>query len=318
MNTMKEVFEGHEKRMAELAQSDNPLAKGVVFVDGEFVPVEEARIPFLDQGFLRSDLTYDVPAVWDGRFFRLDDHLDRFQSACDKLRLRIPMERDEMRSKIVEMVKRSGIRDAYVEVIVTRGNSFVREYKTSPCNLYLMAIPYVWIMRPEVQQVGGTAVVARSVRRVPPGAMDPTVKNLQWGDFVYGLFEAMDRDAQYPILTDGDCNVTEGPGFNVFAVKNNTIYTPSRGVLEGVTRRTVLELAQKKGWQTAVEHVPVDLLYDCDELFFCSTAGGIMPVTSLDHKPIGNGKIGPITNELWESYWAAHYDDSYSFPIDYN
>ena len=85
------------------------------------VPLHEARIPLLDQGFLHSDLTYDVPAVWDGRFFRLDDHLDRFERSCERLRLRSPLPRQEMRDRLVEMTAISGIRDAYVMLIVTRG-----------------------------------------------------------------------------------------------------------------------------------------------------------------------------------------------------
>ncbi|MGA0604665.1 aminotransferase class IV [Phenylobacterium sp. VNQ135] len=315
--SMETVLGAHEQRKAELERSGNPYAGGVAWIAGELSPLEEARIPILDQGFLRSDLTYDVPGVWDGRFFRLDDHLDRFEGACAKMRFRIPMEREVLRRTLIDMVAKSGIRDAYVELICTRGLKFVREYQSYENNLYLMVMPYVWAMPPAVQVTGGAAVVTRTVRRTPPGAMDPTIKNLQWGDFVRGWLEAMDRGAVYSLLPDGDGNITEGGGYNIFCVKDRVLTTPARGVLEGVTRRTVLEIAAQKGLEAKLEFVPVDDLYHADELFICTTAGGVMPITTLDGQPVGGGQVGPITREIWEAYWAAHYDPNYSFAIEY-
>lgn len=319
MVTMDTLFEGYQRRAAALKASANPLAQGVALIDGEFMPVAQARIPLLDQGFLHSDLTYDVPSVWDGRYFRLDDHIERLEQSCAKLRMRNPLGREGLRERLIEMVARSGIRDAYVEIIVTRGLKFLREIPADQAinHIYLFALPFVWVMPPDVQRSGGSAIVPRTVRRTPPGAMDPTVKNLQWGDFVRGLLEASDRDATYPILSDGDGNLTEGSGFNVVLVKNGVLYTPRLGVLEGVTRRTVLEIAAAKGWSAVVDQVPVSAAYDCDELFFCTTAGGIMPVTRLDGQPVGGGQVGPVTREIWEAYWELHYDPKLSFAIDY-
>ncbi len=317
MYSMDSVLGAFERRKAQLEESANPLAKGVAWIEGKLYPLAEARIPILDQGFLHSDLTYDVPAVWDGRFFRLDDHLDRLAASCEKMRLKSPIDRETIRDTLVDMVARTGIRDAFVELIVTRGLKFVREYKTAQNNLYLLVMPYVWAMPPQVQRTGGSAVVTRTVRRTPPGAMDPTVKNLQWGDFTRGWLEALDRGATYSFLPDGDGNVTEGGGYNIFAVKDRVLHTPVRGVLEGVTRKTVLELAAAKGMKTVVDYVPVDLLYHADEVFMCTTAGGIMPITQLDGQPVGGGQVGPVTRDIWEAYWAAHYDPKYSFAIDY-
>jgi branched-subunit amino acid aminotransferase/4-amino-4-deoxychorismate lyase len=255
--------------------------------------------------------------VWDGRYFRLDDHLDRLEASCDKMRFKLPLGRTEVRNKVIEMVAKSGIRDAYVELIVTRGLKFVREYQSYENSLYLMVMPYIWAMPPAVQLTGGPAIVTRTVRRTPPGAMDPTIKNLQWGDFCRGWMEAMDRGAVYSLLPDGDGNITEGGGYNVCVIKDGALHTPSRGVLEGVTRKTVLEVAQARQVQTHLEFVPVETLYNADELFICTTAGGVMPITELDGKPVGDGKVGPITRQIWEDYWAAHYDPKLSFAVDY-
>lgn len=320
MATMEEFFAGYEKRLAVLAKSSSPFAEGVAWVEGELVPLAEARIPLLDQGFMHSDLTYDVPSVWDGRFFRLDDHLDRLELSCTKMRLKLPIPREEVKQILVDMVAKSEIKDAFVELIVTRGLKGVRGLKPGEVlknNLYMFIQPFIWVMEPEEQRGGGSAVIARTVRRVPPGAIDPEVKNLQWGDLTRGLFEAADRGATYPFLTDGDAHLTEGAGFNIVVIKDGVLYTPDRGVLRGVTRKSVYDAAKTLGIEVRTELVPVQLCYECDELFMCTTAGGIMPITVLDGQPVKDGKVGPITKKIWDVYWAMHYDPTYSFEIPY-
>lgn len=320
---MDKIFAGYHARNAVLEATfdKNPFARGVAWIEGALVPLHEARIPLLDQGFMHSDLTYDVPSVWDGRFFRLDDHLTRLEASCAKMRLRLPLARDEVKRLLVDMVSQSGIRDAFVELIVTRGLKGVRGHNaggTFQNNLYMFIQPFVWVMEPAMQPTGGKAIIARTVRRVPPGSFDPTVKNLQWGDLTRGLFEAADRGAEYPFLTDGDANITEGSGFNIVLVKDGVLYTPSRGCLEGVTRKSVIDVADSLGLEVRIEYVPVDMAYNCDEIFMCTTAGGIMPITELDGKPVSGGQVGTITKKIWDGYWAIHYDDLYSFEIDYD
>ncbi|CAG8000654.1 unnamed protein product [Penicillium olsonii] len=319
MTTMQKVFEGYHSRQAVLATSKNPFANGVAWVEGELTPLHQARIPILDQGFMHSDLTYDVPAVWDGRFFRLDDHITRLDNSCAKMRLKLPLPREEVKRILVDMVAKSGIKDAFVEIIVTRGLKGVRgtDPKDITNNIYMFIQPYVWVMEPEDQPGGGSAIIARTVRRTPPGSMDPTVKNLQWGDLTRGLFEASDRGATYPFLTDGDTNLTEGSGFNVILVKDGVLYTPARGVLEGITRKSVIDAARLNGLEIRVELVPISMAYDAEEIFMSTTAGGIMPITSLDGRPVKDGKVGPITKKIWDTYWAMHYEDDYSFEISY-
>jgi branched-subunit amino acid aminotransferase/4-amino-4-deoxychorismate lyase len=319
MASMDAVLGGYETRQATLEASKNRFSQGIAWVDGGLFPLGEARIPLLDQGFLHSDLTYDVPAVWDGRFFRLDEHIGRLEASCKKIRLQLPLPKSEVKRILVEMVAKSGIRDAYVELIVTRGLKFVRQAdpKDIVNRMYMFVQPYVWAMPPAMQRTGGKAIVARTVRRVPPGSMDPTVKNLQWGDLIRGLLEAVDRGATYPFLTDGDTNLTEGPGYNIVLIKDGALYTPDRGVLEGVTRKTVLELSQKHGINVHVQVVPAEMAFQADEIFICTTAGGIMPIASIDGQHVNGGQIGPITKLIWDGYWDLHYNPNYSFAIDY-
>lgn len=320
MATMNSVFAGYDKRTAIINKSTHPFAQGVAWIEGSLVPIHEARIPLLDQGFLHSDLTYDVPAVWDGRFFRLDDHLTRFEASLGKLRLQWPLPRAKVREILIDMVAQSGIRDVFVEIIVTRGLRGLRGQVNATShvnNLYLFILPYLWVMSPAMQKTGGRAIVTKTVRRIPPGAIDPTVKNLQWGDLTRALLESGDRDADHPFLTDGDGNLTEGSGYNIVLIKDGVLYTPDRGVLEGITRRTVLEIARANGIETRVQVVPVELAYHADEIFTCTTAGGIMPITSLEGKTVGDGEPGRVTKLIWDEYWSMHYDSKHSFAIEY-
>ena len=232
----------------------------------------------------------------------------------------MPLSKEEVKATLCEMVAVSGIKDAFVELIVTRGLKGVRGAKVGELknSLYLWIVPYIWCMTPEMQEAGnGSAIIARTVRRTPPGCMDPTVKNLQWGDLTRGMFEASDRDADYPFLTDGDGNITEGSGFNIVLIKDGVLYTPARGVLEGVTRKSVFDCAKRLGVEVKCEFVPVEMAFHCDEMFMCTTAGGVMPITMLDGKPVGDGKVGEITARIWDVYWGMHYEEGFSFEIDY-
>ncbi|MBS1888581.1 MAG: aminotransferase class IV [Actinobacteria bacterium] len=288
-------------------------------MEGSYLPIAEARIPILDTGFVRSDLTYDVVAVWGGKFFRLDDHLDRLERGCERVRLRSPMSRAETEEILEQVVARSGLREAYVETVITRGvpTPGERDPRRFENRLYAYAIPYVWIQRPEQQEVGSKVVVARDTVRVSPGAIDPTVKNFMWGDFVRGLFEAYDRGAVLPILTDGDGNVTEGPGVNVFVVRDGALATPARGVLEGITRQTVLDIATELGIPARVGEVPVSALYETEEIFLTSTAGGVMPVAELDGRPVGAGGVGSLSARIRATYWDWHDDPRFTRSVDY-
>lgn len=299
---------------------ENPYAVGCAWIEGEYVPIGEARIPILDAGFVRSDVTYDVVAVWEGSFFRLPDHITRFEANLERIRLNRPLSRQKLEEILVELVRRSRLRAAYVEMIVTRGVPAPgeRDPRNWTARFYAFAVPYVWIVRPDQQELGTQAVVARNTIRTPPNSVDARVKNFQWGDLVRGLFEAYDRGAWLPIMTDGLGNVTEGPGFNVFALVDGQVLTPEHGVLEGITRKTAIEIAHQAGLPVIVRAVPVGALYQAEEIFFTSTAGGVMPVTTLDGKQVGNGRPGPVTSEIRQRYWDLHRDPTYALPVQYD
>jgi branched-chain amino acid aminotransferase len=297
---------------------------GCAFVDGQFVAPDDAKISIFDWGFLHSDATYDVAHVWRGRFFRLDDHLDRFEASCRALRLDPGVSRERMREVMHECVRRAGLQDAYVELLCTRGRPALgsRDPRTCVNRFMAFAIPFVWIADPDKQRRGVDLIVG-TPQRIPAGSVDPRIKNYHWLDFVAGLFEAYERGAETVVLTDGAGHVTEGPGFNVFAVVDAarpTLVTPARGVLEGVTRRTMIELATREGFELQVRDLGVDELRRADEIFLSSTGGGAIAVSRLDGVAIGGrapGDFGPVTRRLQAAYWALHDDARFADCVSY-
>jgi branched-chain amino acid aminotransferase len=294
-------------------------AKGVAFIEGAYVPIAEAKISVLDFGFTRSDVTYDVVHVWNGRFFRLDRHLDRFQSSMAKLRMQVPYAKEDIRRILAECVRRSGLKTAFVAMVATRGRPRPgsRDPRTCTNQFIAYAIPFVWIADLERQEKGLQAIIA-STPRIPSTSVDPTVKNYHWLDMVMSLFEAYDKGAEIPILLDHEGNVTEGPGFNAFCVVGGKVLTPDHGMLEGVTRSTMIDLAREAGIAIEVRKVKAAELREADEIFLSSTAGGVIPIVRLDERIYGNGVPGPVTMRLRKLYWEKHDQGWEGTPIDYD
>ena len=292
---------------------------GCAFVEGRYVPISEAKISVLDWGLLRSDATYDVVHCWEGRFFRLDAHLDRFYRSAAKIRLEVPIARDALAPMLAECVRRAGesVRTAgYVEMIVTRGVSptFSRDPRDAIPTFIAFAIPLGFILKRE-DWGRGLDVRISPIRRIPPASVDPTVKNYHWQDLVQGLYDAYEHGAENVILTDFEDNVTEGPGFNVFVVKDGIVATPSEGVLEGISRDTALQLCDEAGIPVELRTVSPDELHQADEAFITSTAGGIMPIGKVDGQALPSCP-GPVTLQLQGLYWEKHHDPDWTVGVD--
>ena len=296
------------------------FSHGAAYTRGRFVPIDEASIPITDWGFLRSDAAYDVVTVWDGAFFRLDAHLERFAASCRRFRLDPGLDDARITQILAECVRRSGLRRAYVEMIVTRGQPpwGSRDPRQALNQFHAFAVPYVWIAN-EAQRAAGLHLHLSEVPRIPSASVDARAKNYHWADLTQGLLGALDAGYDTVALGDGAGNVVEGPGFNVFCVNTTgAIVTPASGVLEGVTRRTVLEMATQLGIAVEARALPASELRAAREVFLSSSGGGVMPVTRVDGQPIGDGRVGPVTQQLIDTYWAWHQDPRYSTPVDYD
>lgn len=291
---------------------------GVAFLDGQYLPMSEAKISVLDWGFLHSDATYDTVHVWNGRFFRLDLHIERFFGGMERLRMSIPFTREQVTEILHNCVALSGHRASYVEMLTTRGASptFSRDPRDAINRFMAFAVPFGSVANAEQRERGLHVAISNRIR-IPPASVDPAIKNYHWLDLVRGLYDAYDSKAETALLLDFNGNVAEGPGFNVFAVKEGKLSTPAIGVLAGITRRTVFDLSGELGLDCNAVDVSVTALKSADEVFITSTAGGIMPVTKIDGGLIADGKAGPITRKLEKLYWDKHEDPTWSSPVRY-
>ncbi len=282
------------------------LTKGAAWMAGEIMPVAEAKLPVTDWGLTHSDITYDVAAVWKGGFFRLEDYLTRFEQSMQALRLEPGLTRSEMQEILHRMVAASGLRDSYVAMVCSRGQPLVpgiRDPRQCQNHFYAWCVPYVHVVKPEVADQGASVWVAKDVRRIPEDSVDSRAKNYHWGDMTAGLFEAKDHGHETVILLDHEGNVTEGPGFNAFAVKGDRIVTSGHGVLHGITRRTVIEMAAEDGLVTDERCLPLAEFLEADEVFLSTSGGGVVPITRVDDRVFSNGAPGPVAARLRAKYY---------------
>ena len=292
--------------------------RGVAYMDGRFVPLAEAAIPVVDRGFLRSDVTYDALHAWKGRIFRLDDHIERFEASMRGLHMSLPHSGDEIAEILKECVRRSGFRDAFIMVVCSRGvpPPGTRDPRLCRNRLYAWAQPFMNIAEPRQQEEGFRMILAKT-QRIPSESLDQRIKNFHWLDLTMGLFEAYERDATVAILPAADGTITEGPGFNIFIVKDGVLATPDRGMFEGITRRTVTEIAADLQLRCEIRAVRAEEVLAADEIFTSTTAGGINPVTWYEGRAVGDGRPGPITRRIHAMYWQRHDDPALNTPVDF-
>ncbi|MEM9737423.1 MAG: aminotransferase class IV, partial [Pseudomonadota bacterium] len=286
---------------------------------GEIIPVHDASIGVTDWGVIHSDITYDVAAVWEGGFFRLDAHLDRFEASMAALRLEIGMDRDAMETALTEMVAASGLRHAYCAMVASRGSSLIpgsRDPRDCANHFYGWCVPFIHVFTPEIAARGSRLKIA-STKRIPPDSVDPRVKNYHWGDFTAGLFEAKDAGFDSTLLLDHAGNVTEGPGFNIFAVFGDRLVTPETHCLEGITRQTMIDLAAEMDLATEIRALPFDEFTQADEVFTATTGGGPAPVVEVDGRIFSNGAPGATSRALIEAYHARRLDPAFRTEISY-
>lgn len=303
-----------------MLETDNPMAKGAAWIDGAIMPIRDASLPLNDWGLIHSDITYDVVPVRDGGFFRIEAYVARFQRSITALRLDIGMDSAAIIAVLHAIVAASGLQHAYVAMVASRGVPLIpgtRDPRDCGNHFFAWCVPYVHVIRQDLDLADHSAWIAKSVHRIPAGAIDPRIKNYQWGDFTAGLFEAKDNGAETVILLDEDGNVTEGPGFNVFAVKNGRVVTSDHGMLAGITRQTILELCETHQIPLEIRPLPLAEFMDSDEIFISTSGGGVFPLTRIDDRIFNNGATGPITESLHQHYWALMQHPAYRTEIKY-
>ena len=289
-------------------------------MNGQIIPVSEAKISVFDWGLTRSDITYDVVHVWEGAFFRIEDYLDRFEVSMKKMRLDVGMDRSAIRNALIELVATSGLQSAYVSMVASRGTPLIpgtRDPRGCRNHFYAWAVPFIWVIPEAVAKRGAHISVARDSRRIPSNSVDPTVKNYHWGDMTAALFQALDAGYDTTVLLDHNNLVTEGPGFNIFAVINGKVVTPKSGMLEGISRKTVLEICAALDIPYAATDISEEAFMNAEEVFTATTAGGPVPVTRVNGHIFGNDAIGPLTAKILHTYWDWHKREDLALKIRY-
>ena len=289
----------------------------VAYVNGEYVPKDQARISIFDFGFLRGDGVFDTTSAWNGRIFKLTQHMERLQLSLRAARIPCPVTPEELAAIIVETTRRSGLKNAYIQTIVTRGEPplGVRDLTRCRPSLIVFAVPYVYILSPEQIRTGGRAMIA-STRALPVQSLDPKIKSLSRLHFDLAMLQGKAAGMDVTLMLDLDGHVTEGPGVNVFLVRGGELFSPPEGILMGITRQTVFELAAEHGIRAREAQLTAYDLYAADEVFLTSTAGGIMPLVEIDGRPIGDGKPGSLSQRMHALYWALRESDRGGTPID--
>jgi len=288
----------------------------IAHVNGEYVPKDQARISIFDFGFLRGDAVFDTTSAWNGRIFKLDAHLDRLDLSLRAVRIPCPLPLEELRGIIIETARRCGLPNAYIQTIVTRGEPplGVRDLTRCRPGLIVFVVPYVWILGPEQIRSGGRAMIA-STRALPVQCLDPKIKSLSRLHFDLAMLQGKAAGVDVAIMLDLHGRVTEGPGFNVFVVRGGEMFSPPEGILMGITRQTVLDLAAEHGLPAREAQLTAFDLYAADEVFLTSTAGGIMPLVEIDGRSIGDGKPGPVSQRIHGLYWALRESGRHGTPI---
>lgn len=291
-----------------MAKSSNPFAPNPdlrIWVDGELVPVEEARISVFDHALLYGDGVFEGIRVYNGKIFKEAEHIKRFFESAKAIRLQIPMTPQQVSDAMYETMRANGIDgDGYIRLVVTRGvGSLGLSIAHTACPTVFIIADSIARYPPEVYKRGLHCIVA-SLARNHPNTTSPRVKSLNYLNNIMAKAEAKEVGADEAIMLTLEGYVCECTGDNIFLVRNGEISTPPTcaGILEGITRNLVMELARKRGIPVYEKLQVRHDLYIADECFATGTAAEVIAITEVEGRLVGDGKPGPITTQLTQDF----------------
>jgi branched-chain amino acid aminotransferase len=275
----------------------------LIYINGKFVPSEEASVSVFDHGFLYGDGVFEGIRAYSGRIFRLKEHVRRLFDSAQAIMLSIPMTQEEMSQAILETMRKNNLKDGYIRPIVTRGIGDLGLDPLKCSAATVLIITKEWgAMYGNLYEIGLTAITV-TIRRNAPDALPPNIKSLNYLNNILAKIEANIKGGNEAILMDALGRISEGSGDNIFIIKDGRIYTPyTINNLKGITREAVIELAKAKGYEILERDLGLFDLYTGDEVFVTGTAAEVAPVTKVDGRIIGNGKPGPITKDLMAAF----------------
>lgn len=276
----------------------------MIYLDGKFVPEEDAKISVFDHGFLYGDGVFEGIRAYHNSVFRLKDHVERLYDSAKAINLEIPMSREEMGEVILETCRQNELKDAYIRAVVSRGKGDLG-LDPKRCTVpTIVCIASSISLYPDEMYENGLEVITVPTRRNGPEGVNPRIKSLNYLNNIMAKIEAGIAGVSEAILLNQEGYVAECTGDNIFMVKNGVLKTPAKhiGLLEGVTRNEVIKLAQKAGISFEETTFTRYDLFTADEVFLTGTAAELIPVTKIDSRVIGNGKPGQVFNQLLKDF----------------
>ncbi len=275
-----------------------------IFLNGRLVPKEQAVLSVFDHGLLYGDGVFEGIRAYNGRVFRVKEHLDRLYRSAQAIVLDIGMTFDQMQTAVLQTLRANGLKDAYIRLVVTRGvGDLGLDPKKCPSpTIFIIADKIA--LYPEECYTKGLEINTVSTRRNSSQALNPNIKSLNYLNNILAKIEAGVSGAREAIMLSLEGYVAECTGDNIFFIKGQRLVTPpaAAGALEGITRGAVMELAPAVGFSVEERlFTPFDL-YTADEVFLTGTAAEVIPVVKIDARPIGQGKPGPQTKRLIEAF----------------
>jgi branched-chain amino acid aminotransferase len=275
-----------------------------IYLNGEFVTKENAKVSVFDHGFLYGDGIFEGIRVYDGNIFRCKEHLDRLYDSAKSIMLDIPLSYGEMQQAIVETIRKNGLRDGYIRLVVSRGPGNLGLDPRRCEKAFVIIIVEQLAIYPEEAYRTGLRSISVSQRRNIPDALNPKIKSLNYLNNILVKIQANIADVGEAILLNAQGYVAEGSSDNIFIVKKGVVYTPPCyvGALEGITRGAIIDLCGRLGYKLKEEPFTLHDVYCADEVFFTGTAAEVIAVREVDGRQIGEGKAGPVTLHLLQEF----------------
>lgn len=290
----------------------------LVYIDGQYYRKSEAKISVYDHGFLYGDGVFEGIRSYGGNVFKLKEHIDRLYRSANAIMLSIPFSKEEITAAVLGTLRKNGLKDAYIRLVVTRGvgDLGLDPRKCPEPSVIIITEPMLQLYDKERREKGLSMIISW-VRRDPTDATSHEVKSLNYLNSILSKIEANNAGADEALILDHRGFICEATGENIFIIKDGRIITPppSSGELSGITSEVVKKLAEKLGYTIVEREITPSELYWADEAFLTGTAAEIMPIREVNKRTVGVGKLGPVTRRFIEEFTRIVLDPGEGIPI---
>ncbi|MFI5296437.1 MAG: branched-chain-amino-acid transaminase [Thermodesulfovibrionales bacterium] len=275
-----------------------------IYIDGKFYDKEQAVISVFDHGLLYGDGVFEGIRVYHGKVFKLSDHITRLYASAKAIALTIPLKKREMEEAVLDAVRINRKKNGYIRLVVTRGEGTLGLDPVHCGRPTIIIIVADIQLYPEELYKKGVKIITAATRRIPPECLDPRIKSLNYLNNILAKLEARRSGATEALMLTTEGLVAECTADNIFIVKSGRLLTPHpcKGALDGITMRTVFEIAKARGIECSEADLSQNDLYTSDECFITGTGAELVPVIEIDSREVGVGKPGPLTLTLIEDF----------------